>query len=436
MSRAIRSCITLIASALTMLPTQARAQECPPFESMELLEPLPEPVTNNAVCSGYSNGKPFIYSFGGIDTSKSHDGIHLKSWRYNIEDGVWESLPDLPDTLGKIASGASYMNGIIYIVGGYHVLANGSEISSRLVHRFDCETSQYLSNASDLPVAIDDHVQSVWRDSLLIALTGWSNNNNVAWLQAYNPKNDTWISSLQLWDFPKFNSFGASGTIVGDTLYYFGGAASTAGFPIQPYLREGIINPNDVSNISWSLASVDAQHALYRSTAINIDGVPTWIGGGANTYNYDGIAYDGTGGVEPSSNLIQWEDDSMFVNNCIGAPVDLRGSAWFPERGELYIVGGMGAAQQVSPGLIRFNISTLALPELRGTDITIFPNPARDRIWVEAETTVRVEVYGVDGGLYRTETILGKQEIEIRPGINLLRVHQESNVTQRIVIGQ
>ncbi len=42
----------------------------------------------------------------------------------------------------------------------------------------------------------------------------------------------------------------------------------------------------------------------------------------------------------------------------------------------------------------------------------------------------------MDGGLYRTETILGKQEIEIRPGINLLRVHQESNVTQRIVIGQ
>ena len=421
---------------MVLFPIEILAQGCAPFESMDLLSPMPEPVTNNAVCAGYSLDKPYVYSFGGIDTNKSHSGIHLKSWRYSIEEGVWESLPDLPDTLGKIASGASYLDGVIYIVGGYHVLANSSEISSRLVHRFDCETSQFLSDATDSPVAIEDHVQAMWRDSLLVVLTGWSNNKNVAWLQAYNPETDTWTSNLQLWDFPKYNSFGASGAIVGDTLYYFGGAASTAGFPIQPYLRKGVINPTDVSDISWNLESFDRQYAVYRSTAINIDGIPTWIGGSANTYNYDGIAYDGSGGVDPSARLIQWQGNSLALNSCIGAPMDLRGSAWFPERGELYLAGGMEASQTVSAALIRYNISTLSVFEPDVTDLLIYPNPAQDRVWIETSSPGRIEIYGIDGSLFRSVVVQSKQSVEIRSGFNLVQFHGDSEIIQQIIIGQ
>jgi len=39
---------------------------------------LPEPVSNNAVCEGFVDGVPYVYSFAGIDNSKAFDGIHLQ----------------------------------------------------------------------------------------------------------------------------------------------------------------------------------------------------------------------------------------------------------------------------------------------------------------------------------------------------------------------
>jgi len=32
---------------------------------------LPEPVSNNAQCEGFVNGVPYLYSFGGIDITKT-----------------------------------------------------------------------------------------------------------------------------------------------------------------------------------------------------------------------------------------------------------------------------------------------------------------------------------------------------------------------------
>lgn len=83
---------------------------------------LPERISNNAVCEGFIDGTPYIFSFGGIDSTKLYTGIHLKSFRYNTLTGKTIQIPDLPDTLGKIAMAASRIGNIIYIAGGYHVL--------------------------------------------------------------------------------------------------------------------------------------------------------------------------------------------------------------------------------------------------------------------------------------------------------------------------
>ena len=114
---------------------------------------------------------------------------------------------------------ASYINGIVYIVGGYEVYPNGNELSVDLVHRFDCETNQFLSNATSLPTAIDDHVYGVWRESLLTFVTGWSNTGNVAQVQLHNPTINQWESQNQIWNFSRYSSFGASGVIVADTIF-------------------------------------------------------------------------------------------------------------------------------------------------------------------------------------------------------------------------
>ncbi|MFT4523479.1 MAG: hypothetical protein ACI8ZN_002433 [Bacteroidia bacterium] len=83
---------------------------------------LPEPITNNAVCLGNDGQTIYVYSFGGLDSTKVYSGIHQRSYRCNVSTGVVERIADLPDTLGKIASAANSIGSVIYIVGGYHVL--------------------------------------------------------------------------------------------------------------------------------------------------------------------------------------------------------------------------------------------------------------------------------------------------------------------------
>ena len=109
---------------------------------------IPISISNNAVSQGYKNGEPFVFSFAGIDNSKIFSGISLHSYAYDVNADSWTSLPDLPDTLGKIAASASTVKNKIYIIGGYHLLANGNEISSNKA----AESTDAKGLATPMPV--------------------------------------------------------------------------------------------------------------------------------------------------------------------------------------------------------------------------------------------------------------------------------------------
>ena len=64
--------------------------------SWSLLPPSPEPVSNNAVTQAYVNGNPYVYSFAGIDQSKDWFGIHLRSFRYDVNEQSWDTIPPSP----------------------------------------------------------------------------------------------------------------------------------------------------------------------------------------------------------------------------------------------------------------------------------------------------------------------------------------------------
>lgn len=64
-------------------------------------------ISNNAVCEGFINETANVFTFGGIDPTKMHGGIHLKSYRYNTQTGESIQIPGLADTLGKIAAATS-----------------------------------------------------------------------------------------------------------------------------------------------------------------------------------------------------------------------------------------------------------------------------------------------------------------------------------------
>jgi len=379
---------------------------------------LPERVSNNAVCEGFIDGIPYLYSFAGIDSTKSFSGIHLKSFRINLETGESEYISDLPDDLGKIGVAASRIGNIIYIAGGYNVFANGAETTTRKMHRYDIANNEFLTDAADIPTPTDDHVQAVWQDSLIYLITGWNDTENIPDVQIYNPENDEWMMGTSVPDTDNYKSFGASGMIVDNTIYYFGGARSSGSFGIQNNLRMGTINPDNPSEIEWSVMTPSAFVTGYRMAATAIDDELHWIGGSNKTYNYDGIAYDGSGPVSPSNRNI-FLSTSEFVwkqNGPFALPMDLRGIANVEKRVK-YIAGGMMAGQEVTNKVFKLEWEgpTNTMENISSIALKIGPNPVEDILMVDSEAPqYKIEKIEIWDAMSKKHSILHFHQSEVQ----------------------
>ena len=386
------------------------------------LPSIPTPVSNNAVTEAMVNGIPHVYSFSGIDETKIYSGIHKKAFRYNTQTQVWDEIAELPSGNGRIAAGASVVKNKIYIIGGYEVFSNGSEVSVDKTHIYNPETNSYETDGTPIPLAIDDHVQAVWRDSLIYVVTGWSNTTNFPNVQIYNPSNDEWTVGTSVPNTNDYKVFGASGAIIGDTIYYLGGAKSSSGFNISNSLRRGIIDPNDPTNITWSLVP-NASENVYRAAALPIGNSIYWIGGSEITYNFNGIAYNGSGGVPPREDLtiLMTETDTLITRvpdmfgNGMPQVMDLRGIASLNDGGRAIIVGGMMANQQVTDRVFEVDVWTalVANHNITLTKFKISPNPTSNFFILEKEGSFDIQIWDVEGKLFLEKSINGFEEINI-----------------------
>jgi hypothetical protein len=377
---------------------------CAQAVSWEIKAAMPEAVSNNAVAAATRGGISHVYSFAGIDTSKDWFGLHLRSFRYNTATDSWDTIPPLPDPNGgKIAAGASTVKNKIYIIGGYHVASNYSETSSSKVHIYDPEANVYLPDGADILFPIDDQVQAVWRDSLIFVVTGWSNSTNVAHVQIYNPADDSWALGTPVPNNTQWKVFGASGTIIGDTLYYAGGARTGFNFPPSTTLRKGYINPDDPTDISWEDVSTPVSRG-YRMAADVYDNQPIWIGGSNVTYNFDGIAYNGSGGVPALGRIKLYDptDGSLIEHPDLFPPtMDLRGIAKISDN-QYLLAGGMLAGQQVTEQTLMITIDQLSQTTTEatsGNDLPLYPNPSSGMVNVDAIPADFFRTYDLTGRL-------------------------------------
>lgn len=334
------------------------------------LDTMPFRTANNAVCEAIVNGQEYVYSFGGIDTSKLYSGIHQRSFKYDVSANTWSEIAPLPDTLGKIAAGASFVKGKIYIMGGYHVLQNSNELSSDRVHIYNPDTDSFEPDGAPIPLAIDDHVQCVYKDSLIFVVTGWSNTSNKPDVQIYNPSTDTWQTGTDVPNTNFFVSFGASGYIVGDTLYYHGGTAGNFSFTARKHMRKGYINPADPTDITWELMEDAPGTAGYRAACSSVGNTIFWIGGAPTAYNYNGIAYNGSGGVDPSARILHFSVHDYQYADEVNQPygvMDLRGIAKLSNN-RWIICGGMDTNQVVSNRTFLLENPLVEIAEMQGTD--------------------------------------------------------------------
>ena len=392
---------------------------------------MPEPVTNNAVTFAESNSNPFVYSFSGIDSTKAYSGIHLRSFRYDVQADKWETIPSLPDTLGKIATGASTVKNKIYIIGGYHVYADNSEKSSNKLHIFDPDLNIYLPDGSDLPKQIDDHVQAVWRDSLIFVITGWSDNTNVSNVQIYNPTTDVWFWGKPVPNTTGYKVFGASGEIIGDTIYYAGGARTGSNFPLVSFLRKGIINPLSPDSITWTQENDSLALGYRMAVARSADNV-IWIGGSAISYNYNGIAYDGSGGVDPVNRALIYNAANQLLYEETGdlpEIMDLRGMGKLG-YGKFLIAGGMLTGQKVSNKTFLITNTEISTVEENSPRINIYPNPAGNYIFIDLGSRGAmfhiIKLIDLKGAVYLTESsdkgMLKLNVSELKNGLYFLQI--------------
>ncbi len=321
-------------------------------------------TTNQAVSEGFIDNKVYLYSFGGLDSTKLFSGIHQRSFRFDIEANIWEEIESIPDTLGKIANAASRIMDTIYIIGGYHVFADGSEKSSNKVHRFHIKNNQFFDDGEAIPIPIDDHIQAIWNNKLIYVISGWSDKENVPHVQIYDPKKNSWLEGTSVPDNHIFKSFGASGTIIGDTIYYFGGAAMGKNYPIQNYLRKGIINPEIPTEILWTYQIIDSLVSGYRMASFYINNIPFWIGGSSNTYNYNGISYNNLGGVEPNQRILSLTNENFNINFNEFINMDLRGIAHINDSVK-YLIGGMGKNQIVTNKVFKLEWKTSKITKIK-----------------------------------------------------------------------
>ncbi|MDX2361046.1 MAG: hypothetical protein QNK23_09585 [Crocinitomicaceae bacterium] len=363
------------------------------------LQNMPFQTSNNAVCEAEVGGSEFVYSFGGIDPTLVYSGIHNRCFRYDVTANSWMEIDTLPDA-PKIASGASYVNGRVYIIGGYHVSSGGGEVSSDKVHVFNPVTNLFEADATPIPIPIDDQVQCVYKDSLIFIVTGWSNSGNVPNVQIYNTYSDQWTAGTNTTSNAFYTAFGASGTIIGDTIYYHGGA-SGGSFGARKYMRRGYINPNDPADITWSLMDDAPGEAGYRSACSSMGSTIFWVGGAPTSYNYDGIAYDGSGGVNPSARVLHFNNSLQIYADETSQPygvMDLRGIAKLANN-RWIICGGMDTNQVVSNrtfllennslGIFEFTPSIFAVNNF-GTYVVIqSPNIGEARIVDEQGKTLK-----------------------------------------------
>ncbi|NNC86622.1 MAG: T9SS type A sorting domain-containing protein, partial [Bacteroidia bacterium] len=314
---------------------------------------------------------------------------------------------------------------------------SGNEISSNKVHIYDPDSNQFLADGAAIPLAIDDHVQAVWRDSLIYVITGWSNTSNRVNVQIYNPALDTWAAGTQVPNNNIYKSFGASGLIKGDTIYYYGGASMAGAFNVQNQLRMGIIDPADPTQITWSNPLNFAGEPGYRCAAtFGSNDAMYWIGGSKITYNYNGIAYNGSGGVPPADrslfapagNINGWFTQGLIL------PMDLRGIAEIDNSFGVkrIIAGGMEAGQTVSrKTLLLEEQFTPGFDEISYQSIFVYPNPVKAILYLDlpilsTDNTI-ISIYNSEGRVVQNKVINNSSlnVSELNSGIYFIRINSD-----------
>lgn len=258
---------------------------------------LPQPVTNNAVAAVPTEAGMAVFSFLGLDSTKLWSGVTNAAYRWDAElgggewAGTWRPIEPVPGP-GRLAATAQVVGGLVYVIGGYTVAEDGSERSVPDVNVYEPVTGTWRRGA-DIPVPSDDAVSGVWRDSLIVLVSGWHDTGNVDAVQLYDPASDRWSAATPI-EGPSV--FGHAGSVAGDAVVYVDGVTivdATPRFVLDERSWRATIDPTAPATLAWEAVSPHPGPPLYRAASAAVPGYVLFVGGTDNPYNYSGIGYNG-----------------------------------------------------------------------------------------------------------------------------------------------
>jgi N-acetylneuraminic acid mutarotase len=321
-------------------------------EDLPKFEPLPAPLSNNAVASVKSRGSVLLYSMMGMGAKKTWDSTSNAGYALDPDIGKWVEMHSVPGTVGRLAASAVGAREHIFLFGGYVVDGQGGETTLPDVNVYEPLTDHWF-RAEDMPVAVDDAVAGVYRDRYIYLVSGWSKTDAVRDVQVYDAQKNKWLKATPI---PGTPVFGHAGAVVGDTIVYVGGAYKNPAGGVPKFIASdecwmGKINHHDLTKIQWTKLPNHPGTASYRIAAGSLekDQKIYFVGGTDNPYDYNGIGYNRKP-AEPSAVTFafnarsgKWE---TIEENTPDPTMDHRGLVALPEA--LIVVGGMEKGQQVS----------------------------------------------------------------------------------------
>jgi N-acetylneuraminic acid mutarotase len=316
------------------------------------VDPLPDPVSNNAVALLRVHWQVLLFSFMGIGSKKTPDAITSTAFSLDATEGKWSAIHPVPGTAGRIGAMAAPVHDQIFLFGGYIVDAHGDEMAVPDVGSYQPSHDRWF-RGTDLPVPVSDSVVGVHRDRYVYVIGGHSNSGVANNVQVYDTEKDKWSQATPI---PGTPVFGHAGGLVGETIIYVDGATKNPSGNTPRYVASdqcwmGKIDRHDPDKIQWSKLPNHPGAARYRiaAGASEKDERIYFSGGTDNPYDYNGIGFDGKPS-EPSPvtfdfNLHtgKWE---TINDNTPDPTMDHRGLLVTHEG--LVLIGGMEKGQKVT----------------------------------------------------------------------------------------
>lgn len=333
--------------------------------AQEQLQPMPAPVTNNAVAGVRIEKQLLIYSFMGLGPKKSWDSATNAAFALNLKYDAWTAIKPVPGSgrLGAVAVGVKEQ---IFLLGGYVPDPAGDQTIVADLSIYEPSALRWYRGA-EMPVAVGEAVAGGYRDRYMYVIGGRMKTGPTSQVQVYDTLVDKWFTATPS---PGTPVFGHAGAVVNDTIVYVDGAQTNPGAAgpraegasgeRQKYFASdecwiGKIDHHDPSKIQWSKLPPHPGNARYRIAAggSQRDQRIYFAGGSNKAYDDNGIGLDGKP-AEPSSIIFAfnvrsggWETIRENAQNSTQDQKMDEHSLVVTSNG-LIVAGGMAAGQKVT----------------------------------------------------------------------------------------